>query len=196
LTQLPSRAELPERVERVLSRGSFGNPDVLLVHSGEGSVVVKDFAPRNRLVAATIGRWVTRREVRAYRALLGHPNVPRFVGQIDPLSFAVEYRPGTRLGRRLRPQLPASFIDELASAIERMHACGVAHLDLSHRSNVLVSPDGKPVLIDFGSAFCFRPGGLGAKLWLPLLARADRRALEKWRRRFQQPPSASASAPS
>jgi hypothetical protein len=190
LTSVPSRAELPERVERVLSRGSIGNPDVLLVRRGEEHIVVKDFAPRNRLVAATFGRWITRREVRAYRALLGHPNVPRFVGRIDPLSFAVEYRPGTRLGRRLRAHLPAGFIEELASAIAEMHARGVAHLDLSHRSNVLVSPDGRPVLIDFGSAVCFRPGGIWASLWLPLLARADRRALAKWRRRFERPATA------
>jgi serine/threonine protein kinase len=62
-----------------------------------------------------------------------------------------------------------------------MHARGVAHLDLRHRSNVLLTADGTPVLIDFGSAVCLRPGGLAARLLLPLLARIDRGALGKWR---------------
>jgi serine/threonine protein kinase len=70
-----------------------------------------------------------------------------------------------------------------------MHARGVAHLDLRHRSNVLLAADGSPVLIDFGSAVCLRPGGLAARLVLPLLARVDRGALRKWRAKLAAQPS-------
>lgn len=80
--------------------------------------------------------------------------------------------------------MPDGFVDRLAGAIADMHARGVAHLDLRHRTNVLVDDAGEPVLIDFASAICFRPGGLGARLVLPLLAAVDRGALRKWRERL------------
>ena len=76
-------------------------------------------------------------------------------------------------------------LTELESAVRGLHARGVVHLDLRHRSNVLVARDGRPVLIDFASAVCFRPGGLGARLLLPWLARVDLQAYRKWEIRLR-----------
>jgi serine/threonine protein kinase len=56
----------------------------------------------------------------------------------------------------------------------------VVHLDLRNRTNVLRDAQGRPVLIDFGSALVFRPGSLAARWLLPLFAAFDRRALGKW----------------
>ncbi len=181
---LPGREDLAAHTVEVLNRGNRRNPDVLLVESAGRRLVVKDFAPRGPWVRATLGRWITTRELRAWRALAGHPHVPAFLGRIDALAFAVEYRPGERLSGRLLGTLPAGFGERLAAALEEMHRRGVVHLDLRHRSNVLVGEDGEPILIDFGSAFCFRPGGLAARWLLPLLARLDRNALAKWRSRL------------
>lgn len=179
-----ARAGLAAATRELLSRGSRRNPDVLLVeHAGE-TLVVKDFAPRGVIVRATLGRWIAAREARAYRQLDGHPAVPRFRGWIDPLAFAVEYRPGQRLSTARAPELPADFLPKLETALGGMHERGVVHLDLRHRSNVLAAADGSPVLIDFGSAVCFTPGGVGARFVLPLLARIDRGALAKWRRKL------------
>jgi predicted Ser/Thr protein kinase len=75
-----------------------------------------------------------------------------------------------------------------------MHRRGVVHFDLSHRSNVLVGEDGRPVLIDFASALCLRPGGLAARVLLPLVTGLDRRALAKWRARLLPQPGAGADA--
>jgi predicted Ser/Thr protein kinase len=183
-----SRAELARRTLSVLNRGNLGNPDVLLVEEGGCRVVVKDFAPRTAWVRATLGRWITAREVRAWRALDGHPAVPRFLGAIDGLAFAVEYRPGRRMSRALAGDVPEDFLARLAEAVDEMHRRGVAHLDLRHRSNVLVDGEGRPVLIDFGSALTFRPGSLASRWLLPLLARVDRAALQKWRVRLTPPP--------
>jgi RIO-like serine/threonine protein kinase len=176
-----SRDDLAQRTERVLSRGGPRNPDVLLVRTGAGRVVVKDFAPRSRLVRASVGRWITRREIRAYRALAGHPNVPGLVRQIDALAFAVEYRPGRPMSRKLYADLPPSFPADLEKAIAGLHERGVTHLDLSHRSNVLVGEDGCPILLDFGSAILVDPRRPLGRLLLRWLRRFDRRALRKWR---------------
>ena len=189
------REELALRTTRVLNRGNRRNPDVYLVEVGGRELVVKDFAPRGRLVRATLGRWITAREVRAWRALAGHPCVPPFVGSIDELAFAVEYWPGERLSGKLLMTLPAEFGSRLAEALAEMHRRGVVHLDLRHRSNVLVGETGAPVLIDFGSAFCFRPGGLAGRLLLPLLALLDRNALAKWRSRLPPAEELPAATP-
>jgi predicted Ser/Thr protein kinase len=185
---VPPRADLPRLTVAVLNRGRIGNPDVLLVERDGRRVVVKDFAPRPPWVRATWGRWITAREARAWRALSGHPAVPRFLGAIDALAFAVEYRPGRRMSRQLKGAVPEDFVDRLAEAVDEMHRRGVAHLDLRHRSNVLADDAGRPVLIDFGSAVTFRPGSLACRWLLPLLARLDRAALGKWRERISPSP--------
>jgi hypothetical protein len=182
-----TRENLVDRTEEVLSRGSARNPDVLLVRTDRGRVVVKDFAPRSWLVRQTIGRWLTRREVSAYRALDGHPNVPRLIDEIDALAFVLEYRPGRRMSWSVFKALPHGFADALRGAIDGLHERGVAHLDLSHRSNVLIGDESRePILIDFGSAVCFAPGSLAARLLLPWLMRVDHRAFRKWRMKMER----------
>jgi len=172
-------------VLQVLNRGSRRNPDVYLVRGDPHPWVVKDFAPRGPWVRAWLGPWLLRREERAYRALAGHPAVPRLLGRLDRLALVLEYRPGQRMSRKLAGRVPPGFVAELEAAVDGMHERGVAHLDLRHRSNVMVDEAGRPVLIDFGSAVCLRPGGLAARWLLPLLARWDRRALAKWRVRLE-----------
>lgn len=191
---LPSRAGLAAAVVAVLHRGGARNPDVLLVDAAAGRVVVKDFAPRAGWFRATLGRWLTGREAAAYRALAGLPAVPRYLGRIDALAFAVEYRPGRRLSRRLAAELPPGFLPALDAAVRAMHARGVVHLDLRHRGNVLVDASGEPVLIDFASALRLRPEGRLARALLPALARIDLAALAKWRQRLSPPAGPAASA--
>ncbi len=129
-----SRDALARVTLRTLSRGRWGNADVLLIETDDGPAIVKDFAPRRAVVRTLLGRWLIRRDDRAYRALTAHSAVPRLLGAIDALAFAVEYRPGTRLSRALAPSLGPGFLTELESAVRGLHARGVLHLDLRHRS--------------------------------------------------------------
>ncbi|RIL06967.1 MAG: hypothetical protein DCC71_04835 [Proteobacteria bacterium] len=190
------RAELAARTAAVLHRGRARNPDVLLVESEAGRIVVKDFAPRGPVVRALLGRWLTRREMRVYRRLAGQRAVPRLLGRVDALAFAVEYRPGRRMSRRLAGQIAPGFIDRLAAAVREMHACGVFHLDLRHRSNVLVDDAGDPVLIDFASALMVPRRGIVAAIAARLLARFDDAAVEKWRQRVEPGTATGASTAS
>jgi predicted Ser/Thr protein kinase len=183
-----TRANLAQRVVSVLEPGSGRDPVVMLARAGGLEIVVKDFAPRGWFVRSVLGRFLHAREARAYRALDGHPAVPRFFGYLDPWALLVEYRPGQRMSRRLASDLPPGFLTELEAALREMHARGVAHLDLRHRTNVMIDPEGHPVLIDFASAVCFRPGSLGARVLLPIFAWVDRLALRKWRDRLSWRP--------
>ena len=148
--------------------------------------MVKDFAGRAPWLRATLGRGLVARELRAYRALAGHPNVPRLLGRAGPYGLAIEYRPGRRLSRQRAAELPADFLAQLARAVGEIHARGVVHLDLRHRSNVLVGADGEPILIDFASAVCLRPERGLERVLLRALAWLDERALAKWRAKLAQ----------
>jgi len=161
----------------------------VLVRDGERAFVLKDFSARAPWLRATLGRWLIARELRAYRALAGHPDVPRLFGRLDAYGFAVEHRPGRRLSRQRAAELPPDFLARLERAVREMHARGVVHLDLRHRSNVLVDEAGAPVLIDFASAVCLRPGRWPDRILLRWLARLDERALAKWRAKLAQPPA-------
>ena len=140
-----SRGELARHTTAVLNRGNSRNPDVLLVEVGGRQLVVKDFAPRAVWVRTTIGRWITAREVRALRALDG-PAVGAAFSRLrsthwrsrsstGPVDACRESWPG---------ELPPEFLGRLETALREMHRRGVAHLDLRHRSNVLVGEDGEP----------------------------------------------------
>lgn len=179
-----TRASFADRLLAQLQDGGWRAPDVLLVEGPAGPIVVKDFGPRPRWLRHTLGRLLIWRELRAYRALGDHPSVPRLLGRIDPFAFAIEYRPGERMTRELIGRVDPGFAALLERAVRSMHARGVAHLDLRHRSNVLVGRDGAPILIDFASAICFQPDGFAARWVLPLFARYDLRAVEKWRERL------------
>jgi hypothetical protein len=195
-TRPPTRAEIEGATIRVLSRGGWANPDVLLVAGPAGSVVVKDFRPRGRLRAATLGRWLCAREVRAYRRLAGIPILPALLGRIDACAFALAYRPGVPLGRSLRGRLPDDFVDRLEAGVRAMHARGVVHLDLRHRSNVLAGEDGRPVMLDLGSALCVDARRRTGRWLVRWLGAIDRRAVRKWRVRIgpDQPAPGSGGA--
>jgi hypothetical protein len=179
-----TREDVLLRTRDVLHRGRSRNPDVLLVDAPAGAVVVKDFAPRGRVVRALLGPWLIEREIRAYERLDGHPAVPRLLGRVDALAFAVEYRPGRRMSRRLAGEIPG-FVDRLAAAVRAMHERGVVHLDLRHRSNVLVDANGDPVLIDFASSLLLPARGRLGTALVAAFGRFDWRAVEKWRQRIE-----------
>jgi len=179
-----TRANLAARSLVCLERGRRLSPDVWLVDSEAGRVVVKDFAARGLLVRGLLGPWFVRHECRIYRRLEAHPAVPRLLGRIDALAFAIEHRGGVRFSRRRPWTFSQEFGTRLDACVRQLHALGVVHLDLRHRSNVRAGIDGAPVLIDFGSALGFRPGGLAQRFALPLLGLADRWAVRKWRRRL------------
>ena len=54
----------------------------------------------------------------------------------------------------------------LLEVLQATHRAGVAHADLKRKENILVTPDGLPVLIDFGSAVTCADGSSGFRCWM------------------------------
>lgn len=170
---------------RALRRGGPRKADLLIYRVGEEEVLLKDYSRKAGAWRSVLGRAFTRREARALRRLEGVEGVPQFRGRPDGYSVAMTFVSG-RPARRGDPALNGNraFVARLADTVRQLHARGVVHLDLKHRSNLMASPEGRPVVLDFESALCFdlhkRHGALAVKL----LGRLDWLAVQNWKRRL------------
>jgi hypothetical protein len=192
-----TRAELEAGRLVTLHRGRRGNPDVWLAAGSAGLVVVKDYAARPRWLRACVGRPALRREHRAYVALAGLGCVPKCHGWLDRDALVFEHRAGPRLSRRRPWTFDRDFFAAALRAVDAIHARGVLHLDLGHRSNLRADLAGAPVLIDFGAALALPAGGAAARWLVRALGWLDRRAIGKWARRcdaLQEPDAAIGSS--
>ena len=109
--------------------------------------------------AARLARERLRREVQVVRQL-SHPNIVAVYDVVDdgPWSFVVmEYVPGPDLAVRVRQRGPldsdavARLGREITAALAAAHRHGILHRDVKPQ-NILLAPDGRARLTDFGSA--------------------------------------------
>ncbi len=104
-------------------------------------------------LARMLRRAMIRREYRVYQCLEGIAGIPVCHGLRDGNDLILEYIEGPSL-REVAKELPdrETFYSALLQLVLAMHQAGVAHADMKRKDNILVSPDGQPYLIDFGSA--------------------------------------------
>ncbi len=147
----------PCRVEERLAAGGMG-----VVYRARHTLLDQDVAVK--ILAPSLAadqEYVTRffREAGA-AGQIDHPNVIRVidVGKYEDRYYLVmEYVAGDTLDkiidteRRLQLDRATKFIREIASGLAAAHRAGIIHRDVKP-GNVIVSPDGKPHLTDFGLA--------------------------------------------
>jgi formylglycine-generating enzyme required for sulfatase activity len=163
---LDGRRVGPYRLLRELGRGGQGA--VWLAHDDrlQRRVALK-LVPRSPLVAELAPRF--RREAQLAGAL-DHPGLCAVydVGHDDALAWmALRYVEGETLAQRLaRGALPRAealrLVESAARALHVAHEAGVLHRDVKP-ANIMVTPAGEAVLLDFGVA---RPEGDGPPLTL------------------------------
>ena len=170
---------------KLLKRGCNHAPDLLLYELDGRQIVVKDFRSKSGMWRTLVGRLLTSREARVLHAVEGMRGVPQFRGKLGPYRVAMTYIAGT-VPTRKDPAFKnrEAFISELAQLVSALHRRGVVHLDLKHRSNVVTTVDGHPVILDFASGLCFNPNWFGGRLAVKLFGAADRLAVVKWKRRL------------
>jgi hypothetical protein len=179
-----TRAELLRLPVRPFRAGVSYKADLLLYEASDGPFLVKDYGAKTG-IWRYIGAIGTGHEARALQALEGVEGVPRFLGRPDRHSVAMSLVP-CRRARKSDPELRdnEAFVRDLERLVEQMHARGVVHLDLKHRSNVLVSEQGRPIVLDFESALCLNPDAMVGRLMVRTLGYLDRLAVINWRRRL------------
>lgn len=144
-----------------------------------GDVVVRD-ANAARPWARRLALRLLRREHRALTRLAlgaGIEGVPRVVelGRGRLTRSWIEARPM----QLAKPRDPAYF-RAAARLVRRLHAANVIHNDLAKETNWLVTPDGKPALVDFQLAMTLSKRGALARA----LGHDDMRHLLKHKRSY------------
>jgi hypothetical protein len=143
-------------IEKVLGRG--GQATVLQAFDQVGTaghVALK--VPKRAIPADWLQVWIES-EVGTL-AKLDHPNIVRVLDAGAVASFpyvATELVDGLPMNEYVRTTPPserqiADWMDQLCQALDSAHRRGVIHRDLKP-PNVIVTPEGKPLLIDFGLA--------------------------------------------
>lgn len=157
---------------QVLKADLFG----VITLDTELAVIERD-ARAARWWTAALARVLARREARALRALEGVTGVPdlrAFGGGLLVRSFI----PGEAM-HRARPRDPRYFAAAL-TLIRALHSRRVVHNDLAKEPNWLVTPGGRPALVDFQLATVSRRRGR----WFRMLAHDDLRHLLKHKRTY------------
>lgn len=121
-----------------------------------GNFVVK--RARGPFFWRRLGQTTIRREYEIYERLQGVQGVPHCLGLLDDKHLVLEHIPGDSYRQRQHSlQNRELFFVRLLETLRDIHAANVAHGDLKRKDNLLVGPDERPFIIDFGLA-CIRDG--------------------------------------
>jgi RIO-like serine/threonine protein kinase len=127
----------------------------------DGDRVIRD-TRRARSWARWLARYLMRREQRALTHLASAriAGIPRVLA-CDRHTLTRSWIDGTPM-QLARPRDPAYFRAALR-LLRQLHAANVLHNDLAKETNWLVTPDGRPALVDFQLATVLRGRGALAR---------------------------------
>ena len=159
---------------KLLKKDIFGR--VSLVQSDAGPRVLRDTRD-----AAIPVRWIARhllaREARALAVLEGLDGVPSLI-RSDKNTLERSYVDGVPMQEGQPGNI--DYFHAAARVVRRMHRLGVVHNDLAKEPNLLLTTDGRPVIIDFQLSWFTRQRGPLFRI----LAREDIRHLLKHKRTY------------
>jgi tRNA A-37 threonylcarbamoyl transferase component Bud32 len=166
-------APLPKQPAIVLKRDVFGTITRV------DRTVVRD-AHAARPWARRLALHLMKREHRALTRLAlgtGMPEVPRVVAY-EPGLLTRGWIEGTPM-HHAKPR-DAAYFRDAARLVRRLHAANVIHNDLAKETNWLVTPEGRPALVDFQLAMTVTRRGALARA----LGHDDLRHLLKHKRTY------------
>ena len=143
-------------VYKVVAGPEYPDAQFIIVKQSMGSPLARWFRD-----------WMLRREYRVYMRLTGIPGIPECLGLQDGNRLVLEFIEGQPLKLSSGEiEDRERFFSSLRDILQAAHRAGVAHADLKRKENILVTPDGLPYLIDFGSAITCADGRGGLRRWI------------------------------
>jgi len=144
-----------------------------------GDTILRDARAANPW-ARRLALHLMRREHRALSRLAlgrGTPGVPQVVS-LEPGLLTRRWIEGAPM--QLAKPADAAYFRAAARLVRRLHAANVIHNDLAKETNWLVTPDGRPALVDFQLAMTLTKRGALARA----LGHDDLRHLLKHKRTY------------
>ena len=142
-----------QRQENILA---VSNQGTVLHYRGNGLDLVVKTAMGSGLVLKVRQKTLLR-EFEAYRRMDGLRGVPECYGLLGGRYLLIEFIRGTPY-RQANWTDRANWFRDFLEILQSIHQRGVSHGDLKSKSNILVTEDEKPCVIDFGTAFLHRSG--------------------------------------
>lgn len=177
-----SRENLEEVTVEVIRPGERARPDVRLIAINGRKYVVKDYGANGTLFKWLLGVYLAWRERAALQRAGGTEGVPRLGGTLGPCALVIEYIESVEVTSAARELLTPAFFERLVALVHELHGRGVVHGDLKKLENVLVTPEGRPALVDFTAAFVTGSNPLTAAVF-PWICDDDIRGIYKLKQR-------------
>ena len=135
---------------------AVSNQGTVLHYQGNGLDLVVKTAMGRGLVLKVRQKTLLR-EFEAYRRMDGLRGVPECYGLLGGRYLVIEFIRGTPYRQAIWADR-ANWFRDFLEILQSIHERGVSHGDLKSKSNILVTGDEKPCVIDFGTAFLHRSG--------------------------------------
>lgn len=149
----PFTKDVFDKMPKTLLRdGRWGNARVYLVEADNKKWTVKDFSSRHWFVKNFFARFILKREKLAIDRLKGVEGVPQEAFFIGDMTLAITYMPGSSMIKAPKDKITVEFLEGCENIIKSLHKRDLVHLDTGGEGNWVVSPNGKPALIDFQSS--------------------------------------------
>ena len=137
----------------------------ILATSNQGTILHYQDDDLEAVVKSAMGEGVVhrarlatlRREYAAYQRMEGLGGIPKCYGLVDDRYLVLEFVRGTPY-RHTEFTDRTGWFERFLDIIQSFHRRGVSHGDLKSKSNIIVTPDQQPCIIDFGTAFIQKPG--------------------------------------
>ncbi len=143
---------------------AVSNQGTLLHYQYDGLDLIVKTAMGKGLVLKTRQKTLLR-EFGAYKRMEGLRGVPECYGLLDGRYLVIEFIRGTPYRQAEWSDRERWFADFL-EILQSIHDRGVSHGDLKSKSNIFVTEDEKPCIIDFGTTFLHKPGFRPLNNWL------------------------------
>ncbi|MBT8046934.1 MAG: hypothetical protein HKO99_11720 [Xanthomonadales bacterium] len=150
------RSWIEDSLERQVNILAVSNQGTLLHYQRDGLDLVVKSAMGSGVIRRLRQRTLVR-EHQAYQRMEGLTGIPQCLGLVDGRFLVIEHIRGV-------PYREARWVDRerwfegLLDVLRSVHARGVSHGDLKSKSNILVTEDEQPCVIDFGTAFLHKSG--------------------------------------